>query len=83
MAPLFIFLKGLLYPIIDYQLKYPGSNVINYAKGELEKLKIAEPPSGLWIGRRFLSDGRDEKGEYDIIYVYLGNGWFKFISKVY
>jgi hypothetical protein len=76
-------IRGLVYPVIDYQRKYPGDNTVNYAKGEVEKLKMNTPPDDIWIGRRFLGDGRDDKGEYDTILVYLGGGWTKLISKVY
>ena len=83
MAPVDIFLKSLLYPVVDYALKYPGTDTVNYAKGEIEKLNLANTPEDIYIGRRYLGDGRDEMGEYDTIYVYIGRGWFKLISKVY
>lgn len=75
--------RSLIYPVINYQKSYPGSDVINYSNGEIEQFKMAQYPEDIWIGKRFLGDGRDSKGEYDTIHVYLGGGWFKLISKVY
>lgn len=81
-APLWVFLKGLLYPVVNYQVKYEDSETINYAAGELVRFKMKRPGSTM-VGRRFLGDGHDEKGEFDTIHVYLGGGWFKLISKTY
>lgn len=77
------YIRGLAYPVVDYQKKYPGSTTVNFAKGEIEKFKMAHPPEDIWIGRKFLGDGRDEKGEYDTIQIYIGSGWAKLVSKTY
>jgi hypothetical protein len=77
------YIRGLLYPVIDYQREYKGDDTVNYAKGEVSKFKMANPPKDIWIGCLYLGDGKDEKGEYDTIHIYIGAGWFKLISKVY
>lgn len=84
MSKILAYIRGLRYPVINYQKKYGLSDVtINHAKGEIERFKMADYPSNIWIGRRYLQCKSDESGEYDSIHVYLGNGWYKLISKVY
>lgn len=76
-------IKGMAYPIIDYAKQYDGDNTANFAKGEIERFKMAHYPKDIWVGRRFLGSGHDEKGEYDTIHIYIGDGWAKLVSKVY
>jgi len=83
MTKIMAYIRGLVYSVIDYPKEYSGDKTVNYAKGELSKFKMSTPPADIWIGRRYLGDGRDEKGEYDTIHIYIGSGWFKLISKVY
>lgn len=83
MKPTIVLFRSFLYPIINYPKKYPGDDTVNYAKGEITKPTMSTLPEDIWIGRRFLGDGRDDKGEYDTISIYLGLGYFKLISKVY
>jgi hypothetical protein len=82
--PLPIRIKALGYPLINYQKNYGDQDpTVNYAKGEITKPNMSRYPDRLWIGRRFLGQGQDERGEYDTISIYLGGGYFKLISKVY
>jgi hypothetical protein len=81
---LYACIKGLKYPVIDYAKAYGRHDeTINYAKGELSKPNQSRWPEKVYIGKRFLGSGKDENGEYDTISIYLGDGWFKLISKVY
>lgn len=84
-VPLWIKMRSWIYPIVNYQKEYPGSNTVNLARGEITMHNLSPERwvKDIWIGRRFVSSGRDEKGDYDAIEVYLGDGFFKLISKVY
>lgn len=77
------YIRGMAYPVTNYQKEYPGDKTINYAKGEIDKFKMTHPPEDIWIGRKFLGTGQDEKGEYDTIQIYIGSGWAKLVSKTY
>lgn len=78
------YLYGLNFPVINYQRKYGEDEpTINHAKGELSKPNETRWPEKVYIGTQFVESGKDDNGEWDSISIYLGNGWFKLISKVY
>jgi len=82
--PLNIRLKGMSYPIIDYQKKYGRDDpTINLADGRIEKFNFAGGESRLRIGERAIKIIFEKDMEYGTIWVQLGEDYFKQISKVY
>lgn len=81
-VPIHIYCKSLQYDVIDYAKEYPGDKTVNFANGEIIRLSLSGAND--IIGKnRLLGSGRDYRGEYDTIMVWLGEGWVKVISKTY